>query len=141
MRRIVDRCQQTGTWLLSDEVYLGAEISRAAHEELLGHGRSRHRHERPVEGVRDSRRPHRLDRRSDSDLVAECWSQHDYITIGPNKMSDRIARVAVEAKNRERCYARTGEILRHNLPIAREWARRFGDRLTVDASRRPAPSR
>ena len=26
----------------------------------------------------------------------ECWSQHDYITIGPNKMSDRIARMAVE---------------------------------------------
>ena len=26
MRRIVDRCQQTGTWLLSDEVYRGAEI-------------------------------------------------------------------------------------------------------------------
>src|SRR5678816_4572009 len=27
MRRIVDRCEQTGTWLLSDEVYLGAEIT------------------------------------------------------------------------------------------------------------------
>ncbi len=27
MRRIADRCQQTGTWLLSDEVYLGAEIT------------------------------------------------------------------------------------------------------------------
>ena len=63
-------------------------------------------------------------------LVAECWSQHDYITIGPNKMSDRIARVAVEAANRERCYARTGEILRHNLPIAREWVAAFGGRLT-----------
>ena len=62
-------------------------------------------------------------------LVAECWSQHDYITIGPNKMSDRIARVAVEAANRERCYARTGEILRHNLPIARQWAASFGGRL------------
>src|SRR4029079_5217146 len=62
-------------------------------------------------------------------LVADCWSQHDYITIGPNKMSDRLARVAVEAANRERCYARTGEILRHNLPIAQEWAEAFGGRL------------
>ena len=26
MARIVERCEQTGTWLLSDEVYLGAEI-------------------------------------------------------------------------------------------------------------------
>ena len=28
MRRIVDRCASTGTWLLADEVYLGAEIDR-----------------------------------------------------------------------------------------------------------------
>jgi hypothetical protein len=34
-------------------------------------------------------------------LVHECWTQHDYLTIGPNKMSDRIARVAVQAGNRE----------------------------------------
>ena len=63
-------------------------------------------------------------------LVAECWTQHDYLTIGPNKLSDRIARVAVQAANRERCYARTREILRHNLPIARAWVDGFGGRLT-----------
>ena len=42
----------------------------------------------------------------------------------------RLARVAVEPQNRERCYARTGEILRHNLPIVREWIAGFGGRLT-----------
>ena len=45
-------------------------------------------------------------------------------------MSDRLARIAVEHANRERCYARTGEILRRNLPIARAWAQGFGNRLT-----------
>ncbi len=45
-------------------------------------------------------------------------------------MSDRLARVAVEAENREKCYARTREILRHNLPIARDWVAGFGGRLT-----------
>ena len=63
-------------------------------------------------------------------LAADCWTQHDYLTIGPNKMSDRIARVAVEASNRERCYARTREILRHNLPIAQEWIDSFAGRVT-----------
>jgi len=63
-------------------------------------------------------------------LVSECWAQHDYLTIGPNKMSDRLARVAVEPQNRERCYARTRAILTHNLPIAREWIARFDGRLT-----------
>ncbi len=62
--------------------------------------------------------------------MAACWSQHDYLTIGPNKLSDRVARVAVRPENRERCYARTREILRHNLPIAREWIAEFGERLT-----------
>jgi aspartate/methionine/tyrosine aminotransferase len=63
-------------------------------------------------------------------LTEQCWTQHDYLTIGPNKMSDRIARVAVEPSNRERCYARTREILNHNLPIARAWIDSLGQRLT-----------
>ena len=120
MQRIVERCETTGTWLLADEVYLGAEIDRPRTQSFWGMSDRVHRHERAVEGVRDPRRAHRLDRRA-ADLVADCWTQHDYLTIGPNKMSDRIARVAVEPANRERCYARTREILRHNLPIAREW--------------------
>jgi aspartate/methionine/tyrosine aminotransferase len=62
-------------------------------------------------------------------VVADCWAQHDYLTIGPNKLSDRIARVAVKVQNRERCYGRTQSILRHNLPIAREWIDRFAGRL------------
>ena len=45
-------------------------------------------------------------------------------------MSDRIARVVVEPANREQCYARTRAILRHNLPIARDWVAGFGGRLT-----------
>ena len=63
-------------------------------------------------------------------VVRDCWSQHDYLTIGPNKLSDRIACVAVEPGNRERCYARTRAILRHNLPIVREWIDSFAGSLT-----------
>ena len=63
-------------------------------------------------------------------VADQCWTQHDYLTIGPNKLSDRVAKVAVEPANRERCYARTREILKHNLPIAREWIAGFGGGLT-----------
>ena len=128
MRRIVDRCQQTGTWLLSDEVYLGAEITAPRTKSFWGMGdrvivTSGLSKAYGIPGVRIGWIV------GPTQLVADCWSQHDYITIGPNKMSDRLARVAVEAKNREQCYGRTGAILRHNLPIAREWAAAFGDRL------------
>jgi aspartate/methionine/tyrosine aminotransferase len=129
MRRIVERCEQTGTWLLADEVYLGAEVSGGRTPSFWGmsdrvivtSGLSK------AYGIPGVRIGWIVGPR---DLVADCWTQHDYITIGPNKMSDRIARVAVDAANRERCYARTGEILRHNLPIVREWARGLGGRLT-----------
>jgi aspartate/methionine/tyrosine aminotransferase len=128
MRRIVDRCQRTGTWLLADEVYLGAEVDGPRTKSFWGMGdrvivTSGLSKAYGIPGVRIGWIV------GPKDVVEACWSQHDYITIGPNKMSDRIAQVAVEATNRERCYARTGEILRHNLPIAREWAEGFGGRL------------
>ena len=129
MARMVARCEQTGTWLLSDEVYLGAEIDLPRTTSFWGmsdrvivtSGLSK---AYGIPGVRVGWLV------GPPQLAADCWTQHDYITIGPNKMSDRIARVAVEAANRERCYARTGAILRHNLPIAREWVQSFGGRLT-----------
>jgi aspartate/methionine/tyrosine aminotransferase len=126
--RIVARCEQTGTWLLSDEVYLGAEVDGPRTTSLWGlsdrvivtSGLSK---AYGIPGVRIGWLV------GPPKLAAECWTQHDYITIGPNKMSDGIARVAVEAETRDRCYARTGAILRHNLPIAREWVASFGGRL------------
>jgi aspartate/methionine/tyrosine aminotransferase len=128
MKRIVARCEQTGTWLLSDEVYLGAEIDAPRTKSFWGmservivtSGLSK---AYGIPGVR-------IGWLVGPPLLAEeTWSQHDYITIGPNKISDRIARVAVQPQNRERCYARTREILRHNMPIAREWISSFGGRL------------
>ena len=38
MTRIAERCDQTGTWLLSDEVYLGAEINRPRTRSFWGLG-------------------------------------------------------------------------------------------------------
>jgi aspartate/methionine/tyrosine aminotransferase len=128
MQRIADRCARTGTWLLSDEVYLGAEIDAPRTKSFWGmndrvivtSGLSK---AYGIPGVRVGWLV------APTTVAAECWSQHDYITIGPAKMSDRIARVAVEPANRERCYSRTREILRHNLPIVREWVDGFGGRL------------
>lgn len=129
MRRIADRCSQTGTWLLADEVYLGAEIDRPRTKSFWGlsdrvvvtSGLSK---AYGIPGIRIGWLV------GPPALTAACWAQHDYLTIGPNKLSDRLAQIAVEAPNRERCYARTREILRHNLPIVREWVAGFGGALT-----------
>ena len=129
MTRICERCEATGTWILADEVYLGAEIDRPRTTSFWGRstrvivtsGLSK---AYGIPGVRIGWLV------GPADLVDECWTQHDYLTIGPNKMSDRIARIAVDPANREKCYSRTRDILRHNLPIARQWVSGFGGRLT-----------
>lgn len=129
MLRIVDRCQHTGTWLLSDEVYLGAEVDGRRTKSFWGMGdrvivTSGLSKAYGIPGVRIGWIV------GPASFVEECWSQHDYITIGPGKMSDRIARTAVQAGNREGCFARTRNILQHNLPIAREWVRSLNGRLS-----------
>jgi aspartate/methionine/tyrosine aminotransferase len=129
MHRIVERCERTGTWILADEVYLGAEIDRSRTPSFWGtservivtSGLSK---AYGIPGVRIGWLV------APPAIAAECWSQHDYLTIGPNKLSDRLAQIVVEQGNREQCYARTRTILRHNLPIARQWVAAFGGRVT-----------
>lgn len=124
MRRILARCEATGSYLLADEVYQGAEITQKRTPTFWGmselvivtSGLSK---AYGIPGVRIGWLA------GPKDVVADCWAQHDYLTIGPNKLSDRIARVAVKPANRERCYERTRAVLQQNLPVAREWVQSF----------------
>ena len=128
MGRIVARCEEVGAYLLADEVYLGAEIycerTRSfwgmSERVIVTSGLSK------AYGIPGVRIGWIVGPRA---VVAECWTQHDYLTIGPNKISDAVARVAVRPENREKLYARTRAILQHNLPIMKEWAAGFGEFL------------
>ncbi|MBU4203825.1 MAG: aminotransferase class I/II-fold pyridoxal phosphate-dependent enzyme [Acidobacteria bacterium] len=127
MKRIVDRCEETGAWLLADEVYIGAEIDRPRTPSFWGmsdrvivcSGLSK---AYGIPGIRIGWIV------GPEDFIEECWSQHDYLTIGPNKLSDRMARTAV--RNRQRLYERTGVILRRNYPLMEDWIRSFDGLFT-----------
>jgi len=129
MRRIVARCEEVGAYLIADEVYLGAEIHGPRTRSFWGmsdrvivtSGLSK---AYGIPGVRIGWIV------GPKDVVAECWTQHDYLTIGPNKISDMVARVAVEPANRDKLYARTRAILQNNLPIMRAWVDGFEGFLT-----------
>jgi aspartate/methionine/tyrosine aminotransferase len=129
MRRIVDRCERVGAYLLADEVYIGAERERERTPSFWGmsdrvivtSGLSK------AYGIPGLRIGWVV---GPPEFVAECWSQHDYITIGPNKLSDIMARTAVEPANRERLYDRTREILRQNLKSMQAWLDGFGGFFT-----------
>jgi aspartate/methionine/tyrosine aminotransferase len=126
MQRIVDRCEEVGAWLISDEVYLGAEIEGErtpsfwglSDRVLITSGLSK---AYGIPGVRIGWVV------GPGAIVRECWTQHDSLTISPSKLSDAMARIAVEPGNRARLYARGRDLLRNNLEIMRRWVARLGE--------------
>lgn len=129
MRRIAERCDKMGAYLISDEVYLGAELGEKRTPSFWGLGdnvivTSGLSKAYGIPGVRIGWMI------GPKDVVYNCWTQHDYITIGPNKLSDRLAQIAVRLDNREKLYARTRSILTKNIDAFREWVATFGDFFT-----------
>lgn len=120
MKRIAERCERTGAYLIADEVYAGAEVAGPLTKSFWGmsdrvivtSGLSK---AWGVPGVRIGWMV------GPKELIADCWAQHDSITICPGKLSDRVARVAVTPENRVKCFARTRQVLNTNLDIARGW--------------------
>jgi aspartate/methionine/tyrosine aminotransferase len=126
MERIVRRCEEMDASLLADEVYLGAEIDSPRTASFWGmsdrvivtSGLSK---AYGIPGVRIGWIV------GPKDLIYECWTQHDSLTICPNKLSDAVARVAVQEQNRVRLYDRGRALLQRNRQIFDEWLAGLGD--------------
>jgi aspartate/methionine/tyrosine aminotransferase len=124
MTRIIERIEKAGAWLIADEVYRGAEaagpLSRSfwgmSDRVIVTSGLSK---AWGIAGVRIGWIV------GPKELIATCWSQHDSLTICPGKLSDRVARIALEPENREKCFARTREVVNTNLEIIRDWVGSF----------------
>ncbi len=58
------------------------------------------------------------------ELIADLWSIHDYTTIAPGGINDRLARIALEPARRATLLARTRGIVRANYPLVRRWIER-----------------
>ena len=124
-KRIVARCETVGAWLISDEVYLGAEIDRertlsfwgTSEKVIVTCGLSK------AYGIPGLRIGWIV---APKDLVHDCWARHDYTTIAPGRLSDVMACIAVEGENRERLFDRTRAQLKNNLQIVDDWIKGFG---------------
>jgi aspartate/methionine/tyrosine aminotransferase len=54
-------------------------------------------------------------------MVEKLWGHHDYTSIGPTMLTDRLASVALEPKRRAWILNRTRETLLRNYPPLRAW--------------------
>lgn len=124
-RALLDAAKDSGAWLLSDEVYTGAEREGPVTESLWGH------HDKTLitnglskaygmPGLRIGwliGTPEALD---------EVRPHHDYLTLTPAALSDRLASLALEPERRKRILARTRSILQKNYPLVRDWIEAHG---------------
>ena len=58
------------------------------------------------------------------EIIERIWERHDYTTLTPNVLSDRLAAFAMHPDVREGILERTRSIIRANLPHLEEWLTR-----------------
>jgi aspartate/methionine/tyrosine aminotransferase len=129
MDEIVRAARGVGAWIVSDEVYRGAEIAGG---ELSPTFWGRYPRVLVTSGLSKAfglpglrigwiAGPLRT--------IARLWSYHDYTTLTPSMLSDRLARAALEPRRREEILSRTRRIVRENHPRIEAWVRSHGDFL------------
>jgi hypothetical protein len=127
--RIAAVADRSGAWILSDEIYRGAE--RDGRETASMWGRA----ERVVVTSGLSKAYGLPGLRigwiaGPPDFVASTWEYHDYTTIAPGALSDALARRALEPSRRGRLLERTRSILNHNFPLIAAWLDGHGGLLS-----------
>jgi aspartate/methionine/tyrosine aminotransferase len=111
---------RAGAWVLSDEIYRGAELDGVetatvwgrAERALVTSGLSK---AYGLPGLRIGWVT------GPSAIVEALWGIHDYTSIAPGAINDRLARIALAPARREQLLVRTRSILRANYPILRDW--------------------
>jgi aspartate/methionine/tyrosine aminotransferase len=109
-----------GSWVLSDEIYRGAERDGRETPSVWG------RYERAIVTSGLSKAYGLPGLRigwvvGPPDLMASLWSYHDYTTISPGALGDYLARHALEPSRRARLVARARAIIQGNYPVVRDW--------------------
>jgi aspartate/methionine/tyrosine aminotransferase len=118
--RIAAIADRYGSWILSDEIYRGAELDGRetptmwgrADRALITSGLSK------AYGLPGLRIGWIV---GPPERIASLWAYHDYTTIAPGALSDALARHALQPSRRQQLLARTRGILTRNYPIVAAW--------------------
>ena len=126
MESIVHAARSTGAWIVSDEVYRGAEVSGTTSATFWG------RHDKVLITAGLSKAFGLPGLRTGwilgpPKMIARLCSYHDYLTLTPSYLSNRFAEIVMEPARRESILERTRRILSSNLPRLERWVRTHDD--------------
>jgi len=117
------------SWVLSDEIYRGSELDGIETPTIWG------RYDRALVTSGLSKAYGLPGLRigwvvGPPPVIEELWGIHDYTSIAPGALNDRLARIALAPARRELLLSRTREIVRANYPVVRRWLEKRGPLLT-----------
>jgi aspartate/methionine/tyrosine aminotransferase len=127
MDDVVNAADRVGAWIVADEIYRGAEVEGdEATPSFWG------RYDKVVITSGLSKAFGLPGLRlgwvvAPPDLIEQIWRHHDYTTLTPGMLSDRLAAFTMQPEVRETVLARTRGIIRANLPTVAEWAASHDD--------------
>ena len=122
MDAVVAVARRARAWLIVDEIYRGAELEGGLTPTFWG------RYDKLVVTSGMSKAFALPGLRlgwmvAPPKLIEQLWIHHDYTTLTPGALSERLATYAMEPAQRAAILERTGGILRRNLPVLEEWIR------------------
>ena len=114
---------RVGAWVISDEIYRGAELDGDETPTVWG------RYERAIVTSGLSKAYGLPGLRigwvvGPPPVVEALWGIHDYTSIAPGAVNDRLARIALAPARRTKLLARTRGIIRANYLIVQRWIER-----------------
>ncbi len=132
MDEIVRAADRVGAWIVADEIYRGAELDTdETTPTFFG------RYERVIVTSGLSKAFAMPGLRvgwavAPPTMIARIWERHDYTTLTPSAVSDRLAAFAMQPEVREAILTRTRFIIRSNYPELEAWLQRHADVFTWD---------
>jgi aspartate/methionine/tyrosine aminotransferase len=123
---IVAEAEKVGAWIVADEVYRGAEFDGAMTASFWGG------YDRVLCTAGLSKAFSLPGLRTGwvvgaPKMVERLWGYHDYTSIGPSMLTDRLASVALEPARRAWILNRTRETLLRNYPALQAWLKSHAD--------------
>ncbi len=126
MQIIVGEARRVGAWLLSDEIYRGAEVDGPLTPTFFG------RYDKVIVTGGLSKAFALPGLRigwivSKPQTISRLCGYHDYLTLTPSYLSDYLADIVMQPKRRDEILQRTRSIIANNLPVLEKWLGKHAD--------------
>jgi len=131
MDAIVAIAEPVGAWILSDEVYSGAERTSdrqtpsffGRYDKVVATGSMSKAYGLPGLRLGWAVGP--------AWIMNDIWARHEYVTISATMLSNQLAAIALSPEVRPRLLARTREYIRRGYPVLKSWMDDHSDTFSL----------